>query len=658
MGSGQSIAIQAATAAQKEKVGRFVLRKTEEQTLTILDDLLNQLLTENNLFDLSQLLSNNEGCSKLFTVLSSTVKKEFMSLRLPDPMRSSDVRMVSAIMKDKYAKLEKDTDRQIVCDNITRFIVRLVTLIAALTSSVAINQDLPTLLSGKSLTVSDLPINKTYKNPKIQIAGRVPLSSELIRTFQESGELKKVMYNELTPDERNLYYFGAQNAVVIDAKRSIVYMPLGSTTGVLAISIEPRETMAAAAAVMQPAYLNRRIPMQPPRNNITRRYLTERENTMSPFNAYSTTTRSNASRGTNIIGLGRRTRRNRRQSGGTAPIYFVRISNIVECTDVCQTNEFYMDRTGYTFDKSEYESRSRNTVPRGMLFADRIKRFIGPEGTYPKVTLDDPTDSVLSSDKYDMVHHRDPKAYERLLSIQKGIDTKMQGVAPAAYRAFLLASEFSGETLNTLFCTDYWADQRTTHTVSYALLNSLYKDRYGPTPTDISSESTTARECTEAVNKFIGDKLLGQYISSGATVENFENVKFLKYPASVSTFCGKVTSTFGKRSTSEQRQIEILTTAHKKLRDLYDAQIVKISETMLRVLILPTGKGYRSAPHLELNPIFRNHEAGALVALEEIIADARKLLADHYFEVEKVYRGALNAIGMLMIGNVAPKSNT
>ncbi len=73
MGAGQSI--DAATAAQKEKVGRFELRKTEEHTLTILNDLLNYMLEGNNLFDLAQVLNTQEGCTKLYTVLSSTVKK-------------------------------------------------------------------------------------------------------------------------------------------------------------------------------------------------------------------------------------------------------------------------------------------------------------------------------------------------------------------------------------------------------------------------------------------------------------------------------------------------------------------------------------------------------------------------------------------------------
>lgn len=669
MGAGQSITIEAATAAQKEKVGRFELRTSEEHTLIVLNDILNQMLTENNLFDLSQLLGSNEGCSKLFTVLSSTVKKEFMSLRLPDPMRTSEARMVSAIMKDKYAKLENDNERQLVCDNITRFIVRLVTLVAALTSSVAINRDLPALLSGTSLTVSERPINKRYKNPKIQIAGRVAINGEIIKALSSNeGILKQVMYNNEKPDERELYYFGAEDSVVIDVKRSIVYMPIGSSTGVLAISIEPRETAAIAPGY---AYANRiyyenpsiphiaiprpqmamQRPQQPmPRNNITRRNI-ERESTIGPtgINTISTSTRTNATRGTNIMfGRGRRTRRaRRRQTGGAEPIYFVRVSNIVDCTDTCQTNEFYMNNKGYTIDKSEYESRS--PITQGMPFADRISRLISK---YPKTTLEDATDSVLFTDKYDMVHHRDPKAYERLLSIQNGIESKMQGVSPAAYRAFLLASELSGETLNTLFCTDAWANQRTTHTVSYALLNSLYKDRYGAKPEDVSSESTTARECTVAVNKFIGDKLLGQYTPSGANVDTFENAKFLKYPSSVNTFCGKVPSTYGKRSTTENRQIQILKSAHKKLRELYDVQIVKVRDTILRVLTAKQ-KGYRTAPYLDLNPIFRNHESGALVALEEIIADARKMLSDHYYEVEKVYHNAMNALGSLMIGNIA-----
>jgi hypothetical protein len=54
--------------------------------------------------------------------------------------------------------------------------------------------------------------------------------------------------------------------------------------------------------------------------------------------------------------------------------------------------------------------------------------------------------------------------------------------------------------------------------------------------------------------------------------------------------------------------------------------------------------GYDKAPLLILHEDFSKDPRGALVVLEERIAAARALLVNHYQAVERVYRGALNAL--------------
>ena len=131
MGANQSVQIQSATDAQKERVGVFSLRGTQKHTLEILATLLDQLLRENNLFNLSAMLGSPDRCNELFVILSSTLKNEFKTLRLPDPGHPGELHAVSYITKDAYKLLESESTRKKLCDDIAWFIIRVVTLVAA-----------------------------------------------------------------------------------------------------------------------------------------------------------------------------------------------------------------------------------------------------------------------------------------------------------------------------------------------------------------------------------------------------------------------------------------------------------------------------------------------------------------------------------------------
>ncbi len=686
MGAGQSIAIEGATDAQKEQVGRFLLRSTEKHTLTVLGDLLNQLLQENNLFDLSQVLNSTDGCNKLFIVLSSTIDKEFKSLRLPDPANPSKSRMTSFISKSDYDVLEKSPLRKAACDQIAWFIIRLVTLVAALTSSVAVNTDMATILLRGTSGPSNRTMNTTYKNPSIQFSGREPIPSDILNILVENGAFRRLKLTGTDQqDVRPLYYFDRYDSVMIDVGQSIVYMPMTTPTGVMSIRIEMKtdngvvHTQPQVQYLPQPQvqylpqpqpqvqYLPQPQPQvqylpqpQAPRPNLTRNNRSTGSRPIGAMDPLETRTVSNrvSTSGTEVMrprgGKSRKTRKSRKV-GGATNYFLVTVRSLVKCEEsVCDSTTFYMMPNGTTYDRVEYEQylQTRGNPPSSTPFADRMRKLLGPDSKVQKVPLEEPKERAIAfSSKYSPLFERNEATFQRFQDIKQAIEHKPEGASPASYRAFLLASELDGDILNTLFCSDIWAEQRTTNTVAYSLLQSLYIDR----PEGIS-ESATSAECTQHINQFLGAKIMKPFVSSGVSPSTFDNIAFLKTPAELAPFCKKVDSVSGKRGTKVPTQKKILMDAHKRLRDLYDAQIKAVVAIVRKVLSFKN-MGYRQAPVLQIDPLFMNSERGAIVALEEVIAEARALLSKHYFDVEQTYYGAISNIVKLSIGNYVPSTN-
>lgn len=384
-------------------------------------------------------------------------------------------------------------------------------------------------------------------------------------------------------------------------------------------------------------------------------------------NNWSTTTRSTAGTNRYMGAHGGKTRRRRARTVGgeyVAPYqqqprlerqyFLITIRNLVQCeSTTCEDIQFVMDMNGKTYEKREYEDHyaGRGPIPVQTDFADRMKKYIGPTSSYPKVPLEEPKEEALRfGTTYAPLFKRESDTYTKFKSIKDAIEKKPEGVSPASYRAFLLASELDGKILNTLFCTDGWAEKRTTDTVAYSLLNALYVDRPEGT-----MESSTAAECAAMVSNFIGAKALAPYVKSGATTSSFDNAAFREVPRQLKEFCGKI-STSGKRGTSSAESQRVLMSAHKMLRDMYDEHL-KACVDLIRKALSAKTTGYRQPPYLELDNRFRDSERGAIAAMEELIAEARKLLSEHYLAVEKVYNGALAALVRQTLGNyVAPKA--
>ncbi len=574
-------------------------------------------------------------------------------------------------MKDKYAALENEPVRKATCEQISWFIIRLVTFVAALTASVTISRDLPTLLFTQASGATAKTLNTTYKNPTISISGRSPIRADILDMLMKNNVLRSVNLVGATDtkDSRELYYVFPYDSVLIDARRSIVYMGQTSPTGVFGINFElhgsrsslPQQQYAPMPQ-QQPMRQTTAQPMR--RNNLTRRgngyYMNN--------NGWSTTTQS--SNGTNrYMGArgGKTRRRSTRIVGGEymaqyqqmppqqprqeRPYFLVTIRNIVQCESAtCEDIQFVMDMNGQTYEKREYEEHyaGRGPIPVQTTFADRMKKYIGPSSSYPKVPLEEPKEEALRfGTTYAPLFKRETDTYTKFKSIKDAIEKKPEGVSPASYRAFLLASELDGKILNTLFCTDSWAEKRTTDTVAYSLLNALYVDRPEGT-----MESSTAAECAAMVSNFIGAKALAPYVKSGATTSSFENAAFREVPRQLKEFCGKI-STSGKRGTSSAESQRVLMSAHTMLREMYDNHL-KACVNLIRKALSAKTTGYRQPPYLELDARFRDSERGAIAAMEELIAEARTLLSEHYLAVEKVYNGALAALVRQTLGNYIP----
>ena len=459
MGANQSVQIQSATDAQKERVGVFSLRGTQKHTLEILATLLDQLLRENNLFNLSAMLGSPDRCNELFVILSSTLKNEFKTLRLPDPGHPGELHAVSYITKDAYKLLESESTRKKLCDDIAWFIIRVVTLVAALTASVSRNKEMISLTSDSQTASIPHTMNPRFQTPKLTIENRESLSEDTLKL------LKTITY-VLVPgtadvkDPRNLFYFDGTGSVVVDARRRIVYMPLGSETRVMEIRFDQqpdyvRGPVAAPIAYAQPAYQPAAQPAYQPvaAYQLPKPDIVEQARLAAAANqqrrtdaavqaqqqatkaasvsgssassvpidfgeAQTQTTRPNSAVSRDYMGVprpvarrnsrthrrgpkGRKaTRKARKQRGGEGEVFFLVTLKDSICSEApeCEIVKFYMDSNGQTMDTETYrqfQARTMGGLPQTMSFTDRVKPILEKSGV-KKVPLEPPAEYQTS----------------------------------------------------------------------------------------------------------------------------------------------------------------------------------------------------------------------------------------------------------------------
>jgi len=667
MGAGQSSVI-ASTEAERKAVGPFFLHTQEKSVLRALNNILAKVLTKNNLFDLASVLQDPVTCKDLFIVVSKSVEQEFQMLKFPEPKRRSDTTTLGFITKDRYdtPEIQGSYERTAACQEIARFLIRLVTLIAASTASVAVNRDISSLLlelkePTKSVAVTPAIKGLNQLPATFVVKGTTPVPEDVL-TFLTSGSLKQIQTTKC-------YAFDITPSIVIDAPRGIVYNSFGTQSSVITITMTmknvPRDLALSPEDIE--ALRRRSVSSSYGSSGFGGQGLGGFGRPLSPYIGGKHKNRKTR----RIIARRRRvTRRSVMQRGGADyPFVFVTLREVPygvsdRCTGFeCIKDEFYMDNAGNTYDKTEFEnfqSKLRIEIPTPTTFGKRVLNNLTAITqlvdllVYKETTPEEAVASAAtgSESPFRPISDLGSRALKKLKAAQLSIDTIKTGASPAQYRAFLLASQIRVEggvkKLSTQFCRDEWLDKTTTSNVAYSLLQSLFED-----VAEGGMSSVAEDDCRKMVDAFLGANVVSPITTNSATLRDFEKIKFKSLaPTLVDGFCK------GPGTATNEEDIAVLTTAHSQLRVLYTAHMEAIVKIVRSVIKIVTDPKDPQNVMLRLNEAFAKDPRGAVQVLEEIIRSARLQIATHFLEVEKVYVNTLSSINLSKQGIKVPAPPT
>ena len=642
MGSAQSTPSQAVRSQASKYSGLFQLTNDQSNTLKMISDLFEQLLLdkENNIFSLEQVLGSPDQCSALILILSNSLEKDFRTLHFPDPLKPDSKIQVSYMLQREYKELEKEPNRKSLCGTLIFFMIRLVTLVAALAASLQINRNIVNILD--LVKYQSLGIyNKKFKAPvlddlqKKTIESRIPIPANILEDLKKGGLKQLLSEDNAKPDPRNLYIYtyneNQQNTLVIDAESSIAYFAKGEKTTLYGLVFREIDSVQ----------LSRIVPQQRPQYNFQRG---QAQYNLQRGPGYAAT---GGRRKTKHAGrkLATQTRRKQKQSGGGA-LYSLIITKLF-CTSgtACSLPELYMESDGTTYKVNDYLEKLRGvqlTVP-NMQLQDRLQSF--ENESFDKIKLIEMKEEELDSEKFGPLSKVEKETMHYFQTIKATLRNKQEGTSPCFYRSFLLASRLDGNTLQTLICNDQWANRRVTSQVAYSLLQSLYQDR-----PDGTMDSMTAEECTKTLDLFSSTF---DMTSEPGFTPTFDQLRFQQLPPEIiRTICQ--TQEKGGRSIREQHKMSILMNAHNNLHILFENHMKSCVELLLKMMRLETTEGYLSKPKIQLDPVFIRDPQGSLHALEVFIKEARRMLSSHYLQVESIYQNALKEIVNLSRGDQPP----
>lgn len=642
MGNKQSVQSQ---PTEKKMSGLFNLTEAQSNTLKIISDLFDQLLLdkENNIFSLEKVLSSTEHCSSLVMILTNTLEKDFHSLHFPDPLVPDKTVFVRYMLQSDYKDLDNQPNRKSLCSTLIFFMIRLVTLVAALTSSLQTNRNIVNLLDLIKYETTGM-YNKRFKNPKLdeaqlkELKGRIAINETILSDLKLAG-LTRVLKDDGVPDPRALYYYkvneNAPNPLVIDTEKSILYFSKGESTSIFSFQIKeiPTSQISRIEKTVPQLQMPYGYPQQPPM------YRYPAQPPQLGGRTRNRKRKGKAKRSTIRI-------RRSKKFGGAETVYSITIGKLF-CPNVrCQEYEFYMDNDGTTYKVDDYLARLRGiqaTIP-SMSLQDRVTN-LNRSDSYDAIPLIEMKEDALPSDKFTPLSKVDIETLNNFRNIQKTLKTKQEGTSPCFYRAFVLSSRLDSDNLKTLLCADDWSSKRVTDQVSYSLLQELYYDR-----SDVTMDSRTEEEYKQMVDSFSS---VMDFDPASGSERKLSNYNFR--PASDEirkSVC--VTAEKGGWSIREPKKKEILMDAHVRLHVLFENHIKSCLDILLKIMSLEVSEGYLSKPKIQLDSIFTKDKQGSLHALEEFIKEARQMLAKHYLEVETIYQNALNEISRITRGNAPP----
>ena len=709
MGTTASREVKGATPEQLETVGKFQLRSSQSAaTKALYERILNQLLAENNIFDLAAVLGDKRSCDSMFIVLSDMVKKEFALTRFPDPKSPSELRSTFFKPKKSYDKLGSSTALKNMCEDITFFMLRMVTFIAAMTASIYDSTQMEQLTRTREEMEKKQTLKYIKGSSKLTLENRPAVdeefalySKELIVNNSDAFVSLKSYYNSTDPKYDNLYFFQEKplnpssgesqalvhTSIVYNVKYGLIYRPFDEKeTPVLKFSIskvtvEPQGYSSRQSAPYgfgtAPASGFGQAPAAPPAPAPPAPVPGAPGSTSSGFNPFGTSTsgKTNASSASSVLSGGaRRTRHfrshharytRRKQRGGQVQKFVIELTH-VDCSKFSSAGTAGpfgglsrgVCSTKYTLEDNKGNIRLGSSVgfpssgaPSLTNLHKVVKDELAKDGVYiePLFEIAKAKPSTISKEMGEQ-----SAFFKGLKDITTSFKTTDEGTSPSMYRAFLLATrqDSSAGRLYSFFCNDAWRPRGEekkmfTDVIAYALLQALYYNAKGR-----QTEATT--ELVKHAKAF----LTTDTATSNGEVASFGDLGFKQLPSGLAGRCKKSAIEYAK-NTYETEIVDpvaakTLRDAHKELRGLYDAHLGAVIELVRKALTLEftdgvTADGKRETT-IVLNPTFHKHPSGSLAAMEEIIQEGRTLLANHYLKVEIVYNKALASISGPSVG--------
>jgi hypothetical protein len=364
----------------------------------------------------------------------------------------------------------------------------------------------------------------------------------------------------------------------------------------------------------------------------------------------------------------RKQRHNGGQLGDIAEFIIVRIYDLNSCLQAQQQQQciefkFYMDEEGFCYDKDFVDRSNADEVGRQYAVPFNIKM----QEIYRQI----PNEEVKLAQR-SRSNSAEEQAKQTRLSFDPSAESievlkqyneeflSTEGIqSPAAQRAYMLAADIpvSTKALTTFFCKDPWNGESLNAIPAYALFGALFK-RTNENPNASTFVSQLIAKKVLETSDITDSQLWNVELSDIFDSDMNENMTKVQ----LRTFCG-TTQSIDTQTAADR--VQIMIAAHQKLKTLYSTHLQRVVEfvktilvvdnTFLNALVNPKAADF-SQPILRLHPVFMQSPVGSREALNERIRAARQLLADHYTEVETIYRDTLNTLAERMSGT--PKSPT
>lgn len=217
--------------------------------------------------------------------------------------------------------------------------------------------------------------------------------------------------------------------------------------------------------------------------------------------------------------------------------------------------------------------------------------------------------------------------------------------APASFRATLLYNKPTVPTDfgSTYICDDIWAEKRMRTVPPFAALEALYYNRDDGTP-DVENAKTLAKLSAEfnTIYENASQGITGRVKNTTKSISDFADI-FVPADSTAlrSRICAN-TSAQGESQITNMEIASILSQAQNEIIEKYKVHVDAAYAMLKSIFEIGTINGETV---IKFTDDFTASAKGVRARLEEeVIPNARTLIANHYIEVEEIYYTALSAI--------------